>query len=111
VVRGGILQRSCKPTARLVFELELARQSAWLGPRFAAARQLSLFQAFATDVPVQPPRRGLGYAPPSRGSLSCCSASRYFHSLDLDDLLSLADPLFMQGVIRLLDDRSIGDWF
>jgi hypothetical protein len=80
-----------------------------LGPRFAAARELASFQAFATDVQVPRPRQGLGYAPPSRGSLSRCSASRYFHSLDSDDLLSRANSLVMQGKIRMLDELSNGD--
>ena len=110
VVRRGILQRSRDPTVRLVFELELARQSTWSGPRFAAARELSSVQALATDIEVHPHHQGLGYVGPVRGPLPRCPACRYFHALDSEELLSKADSLVMQGKIRSLHDLSRGDW-
>jgi hypothetical protein len=110
VIRRDILQRSSDPSVRLLFELELTKQLAWTGPRFAAARELLGVQALATDVEVRSHRQGLGFKSSPRRSLSRSSAYKYFQSLDSEALLSHADSLAMQGKIRLLDSLALGDW-
>ncbi len=63
VVLRSILKRSLDPTARLVSELELARQVTWSGPRFAAAWGVLAVEAYGRDVNLPSHHHGLAFRP------------------------------------------------
>eukprot|EP00884_Botryococcus_braunii_P006772 jgi/Botrbrau1/16096/Bobra.7_2s0062.1 len=104
VTRRVILQRSLDPTARLIFELELAKQLTWSGPRFAAAREVSTVEAFGKNVENPPLHHGLGFRATSHYIRCKTSAFSYFAAIDKEEIISHSDSLVMQGKIRSLDN-------
>lgn len=110
VVRRGILRRSRDPIARFIFEVELEKQLTWLGPRFAAAREVLSVEAYGTDTQVFSSHHGLGFDSHNRFAKSKTSALKYFKCMDNDHILAHADALVMQGKIRALDNSMKHDW-
>ena len=110
VVRRSILHRSRDPTVRLVFELELARQVKWRGPRFAAARELLNILGCPVDTTVHSHHAGLGYSSTSQVTVTQQTASSYFYDVDSHALLQHASTLQMQGKLGTLDECAKRDW-
>lgn len=110
VVRRGILRRSRDPISKFIFEMELQKQLTWLGPRFAAAREVLSLEAYGTDAHAFPTHHGLGFPSHYTFVKSKTSALYYFKNMDTDHILSHADSLVMQGKIRVLDKYMKHDW-